>query len=338
MKIQFSTNRVGVPHLIKVSYFPLWKVDGADGVYPVSPHFMLVIPRQNEITLYYKRSIWEIVGIAVFAGWVICLLAGRFAGRMAYTGCYPAFQNMSATWNRLWGPVEGVAVKMRLWLLLLAALTILVGTISGVVLRNRPTRIYFTGHQAYEQGIQNLARGKSEAAQTRFKKAINIFELLLDRRADFDHVDVIHSLLFTATCYEKLGDEASAIKWYRTLITEYAYSRYYAEGSVKLARAYQRRAIKQLTDGTAKWRGGLIMAGSRLMDQGNLDMQIGFGYYQQAFQKDPYSIWNRYARTDLNHLLDLFKHLRVEAGAVNDTQIEETIALLEQKARSLLAF
>ena len=43
-KIEFYTTGIGQPHLIKVSYFPNWKVTGAQGPYLVSPSLMLVIP------------------------------------------------------------------------------------------------------------------------------------------------------------------------------------------------------------------------------------------------------------------------------------------------------
>jgi hypothetical protein len=36
--------QVGVPVLIKMSYFPNWQVDGAEGPYRVAPNFMVVIP------------------------------------------------------------------------------------------------------------------------------------------------------------------------------------------------------------------------------------------------------------------------------------------------------
>ncbi|MBU5688312.1 MAG: hypothetical protein KQA31_02815, partial [Candidatus Aenigmarchaeota archaeon] len=46
-KISFNTNCINKPHIIKVSYFPNWKVKGADKIYMVSPAFMLVYPKQN---------------------------------------------------------------------------------------------------------------------------------------------------------------------------------------------------------------------------------------------------------------------------------------------------
>lgn len=57
-EIKFVTDCVGKPHIISISYFPNWKVEGAEKVYLVSPSFMLVIPKQNEVRLYYDKT-WE---------------------------------------------------------------------------------------------------------------------------------------------------------------------------------------------------------------------------------------------------------------------------------------
>ena len=40
--ISFDVDEIGVPVLVRVSYFPTWKVDGADGPYRVAPNFMVV--------------------------------------------------------------------------------------------------------------------------------------------------------------------------------------------------------------------------------------------------------------------------------------------------------
>ena len=55
-RIRFKTTAIGQPHIIKRSYFPNWKVYGADGVYMVTPGFLLVYPRQAEVELYYGRT------------------------------------------------------------------------------------------------------------------------------------------------------------------------------------------------------------------------------------------------------------------------------------------
>ncbi len=54
--ISFEVDEVGVPVLVRVSYFPTWKVDGADGPYRVAPNFMVVIPTENQVTLSYSKT------------------------------------------------------------------------------------------------------------------------------------------------------------------------------------------------------------------------------------------------------------------------------------------
>jgi hypothetical protein len=61
-QISFSTDCIGKPHIISVSYYPNWKVEGADGVYLVSPSFMLVIPKQKNVRLYYGETGIDLIG------------------------------------------------------------------------------------------------------------------------------------------------------------------------------------------------------------------------------------------------------------------------------------
>ncbi len=63
--IHFKTTAIGLPHIIKMSWFPNWKVRGADGVHCVSPGFMLVYPRQAEVELYYGTTPGDGVGYAL---------------------------------------------------------------------------------------------------------------------------------------------------------------------------------------------------------------------------------------------------------------------------------
>jgi hypothetical protein len=42
--------------LVRVSYFPNWNVDGAEGPYRIAPNFMVVVPTENEVRLSYGRS------------------------------------------------------------------------------------------------------------------------------------------------------------------------------------------------------------------------------------------------------------------------------------------
>jgi hypothetical protein len=51
--VSFDVDQVGVPVLVKTSYFPNWKVSGGKGPYRVTPNFMVVIPTSTHVKLHY---------------------------------------------------------------------------------------------------------------------------------------------------------------------------------------------------------------------------------------------------------------------------------------------
>jgi hypothetical protein len=62
-RISFKTTAVGVPHLVKVSYFPNWRATGADGPYLAAPSLMVVVPTEEEVVLEFARSWAEYLGM-----------------------------------------------------------------------------------------------------------------------------------------------------------------------------------------------------------------------------------------------------------------------------------
>jgi hypothetical protein len=54
--VSFTVDRVGVPVLVKVSYFPNWQVKGASRVYRAAPNLMVVVPTEKNVTLSYEPS------------------------------------------------------------------------------------------------------------------------------------------------------------------------------------------------------------------------------------------------------------------------------------------
>lgn len=54
--ISFSVNKIGIPVLVKVSYFPNWTVKGADNVYRAAPNMMVVVPTKKDVVLSYEPS------------------------------------------------------------------------------------------------------------------------------------------------------------------------------------------------------------------------------------------------------------------------------------------
>jgi hypothetical protein len=73
MKVSFTTDAPGVPHLVKVSYFPNWTVDGGDGVYRAAPSLMLVVPDSENVTLSFTNRWVENLGLVITAITVIGL-------------------------------------------------------------------------------------------------------------------------------------------------------------------------------------------------------------------------------------------------------------------------
>jgi len=51
--LSFSVDRVGVPILVKNSYFPNWQASGAEGPWRVAPNLMVVIPTSENVKLSY---------------------------------------------------------------------------------------------------------------------------------------------------------------------------------------------------------------------------------------------------------------------------------------------
>jgi len=77
-RISFDTNCLGKPHIVKVSYFPNWKVKGAEKVFMVSPAFILVYPTQNHVELYYGETFFDILGkFLSTAGLIIIIFRKR---------------------------------------------------------------------------------------------------------------------------------------------------------------------------------------------------------------------------------------------------------------------
>lgn len=71
--VSFSVTDVGKPVLVRVSYFPNWRAQGAQGPYRVAPNMMVVVPTAREVKLSFEPSavdrfayVLSAVGVACF--------------------------------------------------------------------------------------------------------------------------------------------------------------------------------------------------------------------------------------------------------------------------------
>ncbi len=86
-QISFSVDEVGVPVLVKVSYFPNWSASGADGPYRVTPNWMVVIPTERDVTLTYGNTYVEWLGwLLTLVGFVTLVVFGFSAPRDVAAG------------------------------------------------------------------------------------------------------------------------------------------------------------------------------------------------------------------------------------------------------------
>ena len=72
--VKFTVDKIGVPVLVRVSYFPNWKVDGAKGPYRVAPNMMVVIPTSTNVSMHFGWNMRDYVAYLLsFAGiaWIV---------------------------------------------------------------------------------------------------------------------------------------------------------------------------------------------------------------------------------------------------------------------------
>jgi hypothetical protein len=78
--IEFDVSDVGQPVVVKASYFPNWKVDGAEGPWRIGPNLMVVVPTDTHVELHYGYTTVDYLGWFLTAlgvvGLVLLIRAG----------------------------------------------------------------------------------------------------------------------------------------------------------------------------------------------------------------------------------------------------------------------
>ena len=81
-RISFTTEAVGVPHVVKISYFPNWTATGADGPWRAAPSLMVVVPTGNEVVIEFEDTWAELSGqILTIVGGAALIISGFVAWR-----------------------------------------------------------------------------------------------------------------------------------------------------------------------------------------------------------------------------------------------------------------
>jgi len=85
--VSFHVDRIGVPVVVRISYYPRWQATGAAGPWRVSPNVMVVVPTSHDVVLTYGGTLATTLGSTLTViGIAVCVLAaivGRLRRRRA---------------------------------------------------------------------------------------------------------------------------------------------------------------------------------------------------------------------------------------------------------------
>jgi len=77
--VDFDVDQVGVPVLVKVSYFPNWEVSGGKGPYRIAPNLMVVIPTSKHVSMNFGRSTIDYIAYLLsFIGVILLFVFKRY--------------------------------------------------------------------------------------------------------------------------------------------------------------------------------------------------------------------------------------------------------------------
>ena len=289
MKISFHTKAIGVPHIIRVSYFPNWAVRGAHGVYPISPHFMMVIPRDTEVVLTYSRCFWELIGWA---------LTGFTLSALFFSTVMDPQNRMSEFGQSLCLFFKKPLERFKPGLMALIIVSGFTLSILGAMHRNLPVRTYLEGMALYQKGIQLKGQMDLKEADFAFEHAIKQINQLFENNRLYDHQDVINCRLIIAKCYTQLKQYKAAHGQYDRIINEYPYCRYIAESHVQKSRLFRINRNLNMRTGISALK-QQKKGGDRFLKQALKQTQKSMAQLKLAIKMDAFSHWASTAESEL---------------------------------------
>ncbi len=178
----------GKPLLIKVSYHPNWKVEGADEIYLASPSFMLIYPQKTRVRLYYGRTWPDYVG-ALFS--VMALLFLLF---------YPGITTVRSRFSKAFDRYAYKAVCMGL---ILVALMM----------------VYFLFRLSPRFPVLPFNQGIEAFTKEDYNKAREYFQQVMD---EFPQTIIVDQAGYHyAMCYYREKNWAQTLFWLNWLMETY---------------------------------------------------------------------------------------------------------------------
>ncbi len=198
LAIEFTTTCPGLPHLVAVSYYPNWKVEGASRVFLASPAFMLVFPDGPHVRLRFRRLAVDWLGILLsVVGLGLCLV--------------PARRPLAAT--ELSGATARALAAAQPYLMRGIVLAIFAATAWNVAHDFGPSYYYQRGWKAFERQNYTTARRYFERA------------ILLAGESN----TAADATFFRAASLLRAGNPAAALTGYQEVIDRFPDSIWVAE-------------------------------------------------------------------------------------------------------------
>jgi TolA-binding protein len=278
-QIDIETDCIGRPLLIKMSYHPNWRVEGADRIWLTSPSFMLIYPKRERVRLRYGPGAWDSLGRALsLAGLLVLILNIPLPGARGRTPWRILAQKTGLHSIRLPIPAldPSAQARKRIMSITLLSFAVVVSWVSWTVYLSNPNRVFNraivlkdSGHYAEaREGFRAAARemGSSDQTQTAF-------------------------YYIAITYYLEQNDQA-AIEAFEDLIQKFPMSSWVAESEYHIGLCFLRsgretegiEALRDLREGhpESRWAGYAL---DRLREHGAVEPQPSTGSGESADQR-----------------------------------------------------
>ena len=235
-EIRITTNRIGHPLLIKVSYHPRWRVEGADKVYLASPSFMLIYPTQTNVRLVFDDppmvrfgQLLTLLGLcAVLATWSpLRRRAPWLWGVLATIGARLEATRFGRSLASLFAGLD----RRRHWV---APLVVVAAGLGALI-------VAFSLQQTdssvlYNQGLEEFTNQRCDRAEPLFERAIE---------QNPNSPSAINSNYYFAICAYKAGRWAKTIERFEQLGARYPDSVYVPEAEFHIGLSLNKLGSKE---------------------------------------------------------------------------------------------
>ncbi len=218
-EVLINTSCIGIPLLIKISYHPDWKVEGAEKIYSISPSFMLVYPERTNVRLKFSKRPIGYLGdyFTLTALFLFIINIPPVRRRIVESKAIKALNNKEMDLKRLFSEnyfyrsMERNRLKVLVSALIIAF--IFLSTFSLALKKEDPNVMY-------NKGVEQFNKKK-------YKEARDIFERVMK---DYPETAAANNAsYYYAICFFKEGNYQKTIEGFQRLAKNYPDSHWIPE-------------------------------------------------------------------------------------------------------------